>query len=158
VGPTGPTGPTGATGASTIAALTDVDLTGLSDGDVLVYDEDASKWVPGEGSGGASVTVSSTTPSSPNNGDLWFKSTDGNIYLFYEDIDSGQWVQLSGDEGPMGPTGPNGAQGATGPTGPDAFASFSPSVGDIVEYDGSAWVTGKRATTGKAIAMSIVFG
>jgi hypothetical protein len=34
----------------------------------------------------------------------------------------------------------------------------SPSSGDILEYNGTNWVKGQRATTGKAIAMSIVFG
>jgi hypothetical protein len=112
-GPAGPTGPTGPTGASTLAALTDVDLTGLSDGDTLVYDNDTSTWLPGAGGGGSSVTVSQTPPSSPSDGDLWFNSTDGNVYLYYEDVDSNQWVQLSGDQGPLGPTGP------TGPAGPE---------------------------------------
>ena len=66
-GPTGPTGPTGAqgipgtaaaigatgptgasgTGASSIAELTDVNLAGLTDGDVFLYNATAVEWVVG---------------------------------------------------------------------------------------------------------------
>src|SRR5690554_5190253 len=39
-------------GAETLDDLTDVDTTGVADGDALVYDADTSTWVPGEGGGG----------------------------------------------------------------------------------------------------------
>ena len=35
-------------------------------------------------SGGASVTTSDTAPASPTNGDLWWKSNDGNLYVYYD--------------------------------------------------------------------------
>jgi hypothetical protein len=38
--------------------------------------------------GGASVTVSDSAPSSPSQGDLWWKSNDGNLYVYYD----GYWV------------------------------------------------------------------
>ena len=38
--------------------------------------------------GGASVTVSDSAPSSPSEGDLWWKSNDGNLYVYYD----GYWV------------------------------------------------------------------
>jgi hypothetical protein len=48
--------PTG--GASSVSALTDVDLTGLADNDVLIWDESASEWAPGPMAGGSGdVTV-----------------------------------------------------------------------------------------------------
>ena len=34
--------------------------------------------------GGASVTVSDSAPSSPSEGDLWWKSNDGNLYVYYD--------------------------------------------------------------------------
>lgn len=40
-------------GAEVLDDLTDVDTTGVADGDVLVYDADTSTWVPGEGGGGS---------------------------------------------------------------------------------------------------------
>ena len=38
--------------------------------------------------GSASVTVSDSAPSSPSQGDLWWKSDDGNLYIYYD----GYWV------------------------------------------------------------------
>jgi len=49
----------------------------------------------GGGGGGASVTVSPTQPQDPNQGDLWFDSSDAKLYLFYDDGISSQWVQIS---------------------------------------------------------------
>lgn len=41
------------------------------------------------GSGGsANTTISDTAPASPNEGDLWWKSDDGNLYVYYD----GYWV------------------------------------------------------------------
>ena len=47
-------------GGGAVADLTDVDLTGLADGDVLVWDSAGSQWVPGEGGGGGAAL--SATP------------------------------------------------------------------------------------------------
>jgi hypothetical protein len=44
--------------------------------------------------GGASVNVSDTAPAGGNEGDLWLDSTDGTLYVYYEDIDGAQWVQV----------------------------------------------------------------
>jgi hypothetical protein len=44
VGPTGPTGPAGE-GVTAMSLLTDVAISDLADGDVLLYSEAASKWV-----------------------------------------------------------------------------------------------------------------
>ncbi len=41
------------------------------------------------------ATISDTAPSSPRNGDLWFDSTTGKLYMRYEDGSSNQWVSLS---------------------------------------------------------------
>lgn len=49
-------------------------------------------WVVVSAGGGASVTVSDTAPSSPTHGDLWWDSTDGTMYIYYDDGDSEQWV------------------------------------------------------------------
>ena len=45
------------------------------------------------GGGGTSLEVSDIPPSNPNPGSLWFNSQDGNLYVYYEDDDSGQWIQ-----------------------------------------------------------------
>jgi len=46
-----------ASGISAMSDLTDVDLTDLADGDVLVYDETSGDWLPETSSGGGSLTV-----------------------------------------------------------------------------------------------------
>lgn len=43
------------------------------------------------------VTTSATAPSSPSNGDEWFNTNDGNIYVYYTDVDGSQWVQVKSD-------------------------------------------------------------
>jgi hypothetical protein len=44
-GPIGPQGVTGTSGASSVSQLTDVNLTGLTDESVLVYETDVSQWI-----------------------------------------------------------------------------------------------------------------
>jgi hypothetical protein len=43
-------------------------------------------------SGGASITVSDTAPASPQPGALWWDSVGGQLYLWYADPNSSQWV------------------------------------------------------------------
>ncbi len=45
------------------------------------------------GGGGTSLEVSETAPSNPTAGSLWFNSLDGNLYVYYTDDDSSQWIQ-----------------------------------------------------------------
>ena len=87
--------------------LNDVDTSGASTGDVLKYD--GTSWAPatdatGGGSGGATVTTSDAAPSSPSDGDLWWKSDDGRLKVYYQDADSSQWVDASP---PLAATDPN---------------------------------------------------
>ncbi len=35
------------------------------------------------GGGGASVSISTTAPVSPSDGDLWYDNSDGNTYIWY---------------------------------------------------------------------------
>jgi hypothetical protein len=44
-GPTGPQGVAGTSGASSVSQLTDVNLTGLTDESVLVYETDVNQWI-----------------------------------------------------------------------------------------------------------------
>ncbi len=63
--------------------------------------------------GGASVTTSDTAPVSPSDGDLWYDSVSGRLYVYYDDGSSSQWV----DAAPQG------------------------GGGDLVEIDGGSAVT-----------------
>lgn len=115
-GPTGATGPAG--GVNNLFELNDVDLTGLGDGDTIVYDLATLTWLPGAGGGSGKYTISATTPTGPEAGDVWFDSTSAASFIYYDDGDTEQWVEIGEVYGAQGPTGPTGATGETGPTGP----------------------------------------
>ena len=86
--------------------LNNVDTSGASTGDVLKYD--GTSWAPATdatgGGSGATVTTSDAAPSSPSDGDLWWKSDDGRLKVYYQDADSSQWVDASP---PLSSTDPN---------------------------------------------------
>ena len=65
----------GRTGSQSLADLT-VDLSSL-------------------GGGGATVATDDSAPSSPSDGDLWWKSDEGRLKIYYQDADSSQWVDAS---------------------------------------------------------------
>lgn len=48
----------------------------------------------GGSGGGASVTISDLPPATPSVGDLWFDSVRLNTFVYYEDANSSQWVQI----------------------------------------------------------------
>ena len=45
--------------------------------------------------GGASVTVSETAPADPSEGDLWMDSSSTQLYIYYNDGTTSQWVQTT---------------------------------------------------------------
>lgn len=47
----------------------------------------------GTGSGGNSVSVDDTAPSSPSPGNLWLDTNTGILYVYYDDGNSEQWIQ-----------------------------------------------------------------
>ena len=72
------------------------------------------------------VSVTETPPNypTPNEGELWWESDTGDLYIYYNDGDSAQWVQtnaggrgLAGDKGQKGEVGPQGLTGNDGAKG-----------------------------------------
>ena len=66
--------------------------------------------------GSSKVTVANSAPTGAD-GDLWWNSSDGNLYIHYDNT----WItSVTPRPGPPGPTGPapEGVFGPTGPTGP----------------------------------------
>jgi hypothetical protein len=116
-----------------------------------------------EGGGGGSLEVSETPPTSPSEGDIWYNSTSGQTFVYYDSY----WVEnVAGVAGPQGPEGPQGPIGETGPQGPeggppgpegpagadgadgaDALWNFTGAwengidynTGDVVEFNGSSY-------------------
>ena len=82
-----------ATPVSSLSGLSDVTLGTLSPNEVLKYN--GTKWVNGVAAGG--VTAAATAPdiSAAKQGDAWFDTNDGTLYVCYIDADSTkQWVQV----------------------------------------------------------------
>ncbi|MFY9240734.1 MAG: hypothetical protein WAO78_18020 [Roseovarius sp.] len=101
-------GETGETGAGlnilgTLNDETELPLTGsagdayIVEGDLYIWDGNPDWNNVGQivGPAGASVTISSTAPSGIiDEGALWYDPDDGVTYIYYNDGDSSQWVQL----------------------------------------------------------------
>ena len=98
----------------------------------------------GGGGGGASVTVSDSAPGSPSNGDLWFKSDVGELYVYYTDGSSNQWVESSGGSSTV-------VTSDTAPSSPnDGDLWWNSNTGSLKIYyqdaDSSQWVDANAAS------------
>jgi collagen triple helix repeat protein len=126
-GPQGPQGPAGATGAQ--GPKGDKGDTGAT----------------GPAGASAAISVGTSPPASPTVGALWWNSTEGNEYIYYDDGNTQQWVPST--TGAVGPPGPQGAPGAA------AGATATPT------YDStSANPTDGGTVTGGNVAMTITMG
>ena len=103
---------------------------------------------------GGTVAISTTAPSAPDVGDLWWDSDTGKLAIYYQDINSSQWVTASGNSGPTGPAGAqgaSGAQGATGSTGAQgATGSGAQGATGSTGAQGSTGSTGAQGAQGVA--------
>jgi hypothetical protein len=45
--------------------------------------------------GGAAINVGAVPPASANNGNMWWDSISGRLFIYYTDTDSSQWVEAS---------------------------------------------------------------
>ena len=96
-----------AAAVANIQDLSNVVITSPQNGQVLKYNgtnwvNDADLTGGGGGGGSSSVTVSDTSPLSPSNGDLWYKSDEGQLKIWYDDgvgTPSAQWVDTSNNAG-----------------------------------------------------------
>lgn len=107
---------------------------------------DGQKWfgVPGAKTG---VFVGDTPPANPVQGTEWWDSGGGQLYLWFDDGTSTQWVQAnSAPAGPPGATGPAGPAGPTGATGPAG-------AGSVTSITAGAGLTGGTITTTGTIAV-----
>lgn len=129
-------------GASVYGQLTAGGLTyptvNGTNGHVLTSDGAGNvAWAAPTGGGGASVTISDTPPAA-SAGDLWWESDSGRLKIYYQDVDSSQWVDVAP---PLAP-----ALSSNAP----ATASSTGSAGDIRYDSGYVYVcvatdTWKRA-------------
>jgi hypothetical protein len=93
-------------------------------------------------------TSATTPPASPQEGDAWYDSASGNLYVYYDSY----WVEAaSANDGPTGNTGATGAVGATGATGPTGLTGVTGPTGatGLTGMTGATGVTGPSALTTK---------
>lgn len=126
------------TGTLTIGSLTLPNTTG-SAGQVLTSDGlGAATWEEA-----FSIQVSDTPPLSANPGDLWWESDSGRLKIYYQDVDTTQWVDAS-------PPLQGGSLTLEGLSDTD-LTTVAPMLGDVLTYDGTQWVSTQPApplTTG----------
>jgi len=123
----------------------EIDPSGAVEGNALVFD--GSKFAPGAGGGGgATVTVSATAPESPDEGDLWFDSTNASTFVFYDSF----WVEI-------------GASGSLEPVLAvndltDVSAGV-PNDGDVLMFNSSTglWESG-QPSKGVSLGLAIALG
>jgi hypothetical protein len=68
-------------------------------------------WTAITGGGGGGVSVGTAAPSTPAEGDLWWDSDDGKLYVYYDDGTSQQWVDAAGPSVAVQSTAPTGYEG-----------------------------------------------
>lgn len=90
---------------------------------------------------GATIAVSNTVPSTPANGNLWFNTDSGDLFIYFSDGSSAGWLQIFGPAGPIGATGSLGATGATGSQGTQGIQGTTGPLG-------STGATGVQGATG----------
>ena len=116
-------------------------------GKILSWDQAVNAFVPTDlptSSVGASVTINDNVPAESAAGDLWWNSNEGVLKIYYDDGTSQQWI----DATPR-------SQGFSGSWND---LSDKPNFAAVATSGSYADLSNTPNVTGKAIAMSIVFG
>ena len=90
--------------------------------------------------------------------DLWFDTTTGFFFIYYDDGNSTQWVVTNpGRGGTIGPPGPQGEQGDPGPPGPPAIVETWIAQNGWTQQavGGSMGVQMDRPVTGAFVGMEL---
>ena len=99
--------------------------------------------------GGGGMTVSSTAPSSPAEGDMWYDDTSGRTYVYYDDGSSQQWVEFGAP-----PSGIGKILQVVSTTKTDTFTTTSSSYVDITGLS----VTITPSATSSKVFLIATFG
>ena len=81
------------TSVGSINDLGDVVISTPISGEVLSYN--GSQWVNTPTTVTAKADISENAPSNPSPGDMWWKSDEGTMKIYYDDGDTSQWVDAS---------------------------------------------------------------
>lgn len=90
---------------------------------------DGVKW-ESAAAGGVAVSVGAAPPTNKQIGSLWWDTVSGQLFVYYYDGNSYQWVVANSGAlaGATGPTGPAGPTGATGPAASAVAAGGNPNI------------------------------
>ena len=102
------------------------------------------------GGGGATVTVSDSAPTNAVLGDLWWKSDEGQLKVYYNDTNSFQWVDASTVQ--QGSTSHLYASLASfpGPSVSESELAYDDSDGSLYYSNGVSWTSQRLVTTNNA--------
>jgi hypothetical protein len=113
----------------------------------MIWQWDGVKWVAINNA--VNIIASTTPPSSPNPGDLWWDANGGQLYLWYNDGNSAQWVVANTAAGT--PSWQVGTGLVLNPSTPPTIAVATPYVpvtGRATKMQAFTNPTGTTSTTG----------
>jgi hypothetical protein len=127
------------------------------------YGRQSGAWTPISVSGGPPVIIAATPPSAASAGDLWWDSVGGQLYVYFTDANSSQWV-IAVNVGSSGAGG--GASisvGATPPVNPSVGALWWDAVGAQMylwfnDGNSSQWVPTTNQMAAVSPASTTVLG
>ena len=124
--------------------LTDVTISTPTNGQVLQYN--GSEWVNADTSLTATAAVSENPPTNPVAGDMWWKSDEGALKIFYNDGNSSQWVDAS----PVGDPFENVYASVAffpGANVNEGGFAYSQTTGSMYYSNGVSWTSQRLVTT-----------
>jgi DNA repair exonuclease SbcCD ATPase subunit len=142
----------GGGGETRFEFLDDIDRNSVKqDGYVIQYNSSIGKfigtsYVPG-GGGNVAIAITTTAPTSPTAGNLWYDSEIGRTFLYYTDVDGSQWVDMS----PAGTSSETGAGSSIG-----VYDGYPNLVGVVTAIDFGPNLTVSSVSSG--IVTVTVFG
>ena len=120
------------------------------DGQQYARSDGAWEVVVGGGGGGdgTAVFIGPDPPPSPVVGQLWWEADSGQMFIWYQDVNSSQWVPTTTGGGPAGPAGATGLEGPAGPTGPEGPAGPTGPASTVPGPKGDTGDPGIQGLTG----------
>ena len=135
------------TSIGSINGHTDVVISSPQSDQILKYN--GSQWVNTTFSTTAQVVVQDAAPSNPQPGDMWWKSDEGTLKIYYSDVDTNQWVDASPIGDPFENTYASIAFFPQANVSKGAFA-FSEATDAMYYSNGTSWTNHRIVTTNSA--------
>jgi hypothetical protein len=101
---------------------------------------------PGTGGGGASLIVADAPPVSPIPGTMWWESDSGILWIWYDDGNTTQWVEIGGGSSSVSKAYVDAADAAL----TAADTTLTTAVNNRVRYDATQGLTDPQATQARA--------